>query len=175
MKKRFGVVALTIVSLFPIFRTAAWCGGVSAMGTVDDGTGLGVRGVRIQATDTSGNVVGSATTDAAGKYQIPGLMAGNTYDFQLVPGATGYEGGTATSPVFASGLPMDWEVSHDSEAVALADPPGTIFGADKATVATDVAGGIVVDAAGVLIGCWAAGWFCSGSGGGTQAIASPSF
>ncbi len=144
-----------------------WLGQASCaevVGMVKDLAGKPVQGVKIQAVDASGTVVGQALSGPKGTYAINGLVPAK-YVFKLDPLATGFKPGDGVAYLGVEGLTIDWTVSTD--AVALDDAtPGTGVVSTLAPLLTPgaipVVGGAVAGA--VLGGLGAAG---SLGGGGT--------
>jgi hypothetical protein len=135
------------------------------VGVVKNAAGQPVPGVKIQAIDESGTLIGQALSGPKGAYVIDGLKPGK-YVFKLDPQATGVQAGNGVAYLGADGLTVDWTVSPD--AMALDDATAGVGGAgssfaDSALTPANVAivGGTVGGA--VLGGLGAAGSLGGGS------------
>lgn len=85
-------------------------------------------GVLVLVKDSNGQVLGQATTDQNGNYQLNG-MNGGTVDLFLEPGTTGFKGGSGVLTLTDVGSKVDWQVSDAAAANAAQngtcdDPPG---------------------------------------------------
>ena len=167
LKTVFGVVLLCVIPRVAICA--------SVRGTVSDAKDHTVSGAEITLQSSAGKVFGRATSDLQGHYQISGLKP-DTYQFILNPLATGFKAGSGVSHLDSEGLTINWKVSTDARALALASPnttdqiAGDPFGYSPAEFASLVTLGLGVVAAGVIGGYGAAGGF---SGGSSKGRASP--
>lgn len=136
-------------------------------GTVSDISGTPIANVQLSARDNSGKSAGMALTDSRGKYRIGGLSPAN-YTCLLDPLASGFKGGDAVAALGHKGLTINWKVSADAPALALASEgtdeelAGDPFGFSAGEFAALVVAGTGLIAGGVLGGIAAAGGF-SGS------------
>jgi hypothetical protein len=156
----FGVLFLWLIP------GIGFCAGV--VGTVSDTQRRAVGGVEVTVQNPAGKVFGRATSDLQGHYQITGL-APDTYQYILNPLGSGFKGGTGVCYLGSKGITIDWKVSRDAPAFALASPgtadeiAGDPFGYSAAEFASLVTLGAGVVATGVVSGYGAAGGFSSGS------------
>jgi hypothetical protein len=114
-----------------------------------------IAGLPVTCKDSTGNVLGQATTDAEGKYVITGLPQG-TVDIFLEGGGTTYKPGSGVLNLTEASADVNWEVSPGSAALAaqngLCDPAGAAWTTGE-TVSAVVLGTAL--AAGVGITVWA--------------------
>lgn len=96
-------------------------------GVVSNPQGHSVAGLEVVAKNATGQVVGTATTEADGSYNISGLSSGR-YDFTLMPGSSGLQGQTVASNIGPDGLCLNWGTSTTAPAVATAQPGATCQG-----------------------------------------------
>jgi len=157
MKTRIGTL---------VFGLSLLLGGVSPAlcanltGVVTNLQGHPVSGIQIAVQNPAKQVLGKAITDTAGHYEISGLSP-NTYDYILNPVNTGYKGGTAVSYFGSKGLVVNWKVSDNRDALAMATPGG------NGLTGWEVASTVVLGAgvlAGIAVGAYgAAGGFSGNS------------
>jgi hypothetical protein len=161
--KRFSVLMAVAFGLS--FTTAAFSAEIG--GNVADQQGTPAPSITISAADSSGKTVGSGITDAKGAYSITNIAPGD-YKLSLKPGGANYRGETVVTHVGADGLTVDWKVSQNAPAIALAkegiqsagiDP----FGLSLGEFASAVVLGTGVVAGGVVGGYGAAGGFSASS------------
>lgn len=151
----------------------------SVGGTVSDTHGNPVGGVEISAQNSAGKAFGKARSDLHGHYEITGLMP-DAYQFVLTPLATGFRGGSGVSHLGTEATTIDWKVSADASALAMAGPgapdqiAGDPFGYTAGQFAALVAGATGVVAGGVVGGYAAAGGFGGGNSNGNTPIVSSS-
>lgn len=120
MKKSCSLLlALVLVAGMSAIALAA-----DVRGVVSNPQGHSVAGLEVVAKNASGQVVGTATTNADGSYNISGLSSGK-YDFSLMPGSSGLQGQTVASNVGPDGLCLNWGTSTTAPAVATAQPGST--------------------------------------------------
>ena len=139
------------------------------VGSVTDFAGRSVRGAVITAKDTADKVQSQAVTDVQGHYILSGLRPGQ-YRYFLNVKSLGFKNGAAVAPMGMGGLTIDWKVSSQNAAMAMAT--------DGVNTSTALAGdpfgltwpeflgvaAIPVVAGGVIGGYAAAGGFNGGSG-----------
>lgn len=139
--------------------------GADVVGTALDPEGNRVKGIKIAALGSTGQVAGEAVTNAGGDYRITNLEP-STHDFALDPAGTPFQPGTAVAFVGKEGMTINWRVSQTAEASA-AGAPGIAGGllSGHASVAPDALGLIMdgVGGAGALSGYAAGGGFGSAS------------
>jgi hypothetical protein len=126
--------------------------------------GTPVGGVTINALDSAGRVVGTATTDASGNYRMVGLPDG-TYILRLV-GGPGIMGEAVAVSLSGNFNIVDWTVSPKNPAIATAKSGFTCHDA-----------ALALGAAGVGIGTTIIGlavWGLVDGGGGHCCVASGS-
>jgi hypothetical protein len=100
----------------------ALCANLS--GVVTNLQGQPVSGMQVVVQNPAKQVLGKALTNASGHYEISGLSP-NTYDYILNPMNTGYKGGSAVSYCGSKGLIINWKVSNNHGALAMAEPVGS--------------------------------------------------
>ena len=158
MKKRIGMMVTGLSLLFGGLSPAL-CANLTGM--VSNLQGQPVSGMQIVVQNPAKQVIGKAITSASGHYEIGGLSP-NTYNYILNPMNTGYKGGSAVSYCGSKGLVVDWKVSKNHDALALAAP-----GANGVLPGWEVASTVVLGAAvaaGVAVGAYgAAGGFSGNS------------
>jgi len=126
----------------------------------------------------TGKILGGASTNLQGDYQIKGLSAG-TYDYVLDASGTSFRGGSTTSSLNDKGLRIDWKVSPTDLAVAvtgektdkrlIACAPSA---ASPGTVGAAAIGGAALVAGGVIGGYGAAGGFPGANSNGSNSSGS---
>jgi hypothetical protein len=100
--------------------TTGYCASVA--GTVVNSERKPVQGLRVNALDNTGTVLGGAVSGAKGEYTIQGLADG-TYRFALDTKMTIYQKGEpVVANVTAKGLTLNWIVSPTAPPIALAQP-----------------------------------------------------
>lgn len=144
-----------LVSLLAMAAASvALCADVT--GTVSDSNGTPVAKIQIRAQDNSGKSAGSAITDSHGRYLITGLSPG-PYTYLLDPGASGFKAGDAVAALGEKGLTINWKVSPDARALALASEgaddalAGDPFGLTASQFAALVVAGTRVIAGGIVV------------------------
>ncbi|HWO40391.1 MAG TPA: carboxypeptidase-like regulatory domain-containing protein [Candidatus Eisenbacteria bacterium] len=88
-------------------------------GHVIDNQGKPVSGVKISVRDRTGRVVGEAISGS--RYSIPNLQPGH-YQLTLDPLKAPYKGETVLASLPGEGLTVEWIVSANAPAVAMATP-----------------------------------------------------
>ncbi len=167
MKAAIFVVLIAAVILSAEVQPAS-CADVS--GTVTDSQGGAVADVRIAIKNMSNNALREARSKANGHYIVSGLGPG-IYTYTLDPLGTGFKGGDAVSYLGAKGLTIDWHLSANSSAIALAsEGTGTMLAGDPFGFTGEeytgiVAGSSVLIAGGVAGGLAASGEFSGSSSG----------
>jgi hypothetical protein len=78
-----------------------------------------VSGVIVEIKNSSGTVMGTATTDARGRYSISGLSPGTLELF--VDPSSGVQGGSGVLNLTGDSRRVNWQVSDASSAVATED------------------------------------------------------
>jgi hypothetical protein len=96
----------------------AWC--ASVVGAVADAQGHPVANVLIKVQNPAGKLISQATTDLKGQYKIAGLTPGK-YEYLLDPGTTGFKPGSAVSYLDTNGMTINWKLSPNASAIALAN------------------------------------------------------
>ncbi len=74
-------------------------------------------GVQVSCADSSGRVVGEATTNSAGRYCITGLTPGAYTCSTTPPAGGGLQGGSAAVSLPSQGLTDDWSLSPTGAAM----------------------------------------------------------
>jgi len=145
------------------------------VGAVVNLAGGPVSGAVITAKDSSGKLLGQALSNAQGHYELVGLAPGQ-YSYFLKVNQLGFKDGSAVAVLGTKGLTMDWKVSSQDPAVAMATEgisvetasAGDPFGLTWAQLAGLAA--IPVVAGGVIGGYAAAGGFNGASHPGSPAL-----
>jgi hypothetical protein len=159
----FGAAVLSLLAV----RQAS-CADV--VGVVTDTQGQGVANVRILVQNMTNNALHEARSKASGRYQVTGLGPG-VYKYTLDPAASGFKGGDAVSYLGSKGLTIDWQLSANGQAIALAsDHAGTVLAGDPygftdQEFTTIAAGSAAVVAGGVVGGLAISGEFSGSSSG----------
>lgn len=91
------------------------------VGTVANGNGQAVGGVKIQVQSSDGAVTQSATTEADGQYVISGLYPGQ-YFITLDSAGRGVQGQTVAGYLGENGLTVNWSVGSGVSPLASAQP-----------------------------------------------------
>ena len=89
------------------------------VGLVSDLAGSPISGAVVAAKDSSGKILRQALTNPQGHYEIVGLAPGQ-YGYFLQVSQLGFKDGSAVAALGAKGLTMDWKVSKQDPAVAMA-------------------------------------------------------
>jgi hypothetical protein len=139
------------------------------VGTVTDLAGTSISGAVITAKDTTGQVLGQSVANAQGHYNLSGLAPGH-YQYFLKVSPLGFKDGSAATVLGPDGLTIDWKVSNQNPAVAMATKgtststglAGDPFGYSPGEFASRVGLGVMGIAAGVVGGYGAAGGFNGG-------------
>jgi hypothetical protein len=97
----------------------ATCGDL--VGTVANGNGQAVQGVKVIVHSSDGQITEAATTDASGQYIISGLDSGQ-YLITLDPAGTGFQGQTVAGYLGEAGLTVNWSVASGTSPLASAQP-----------------------------------------------------
>lgn len=144
--------------------------GADVVGTALDPEGNRVKGIKIAALGSTGQVAGEAVTNAGGDYRITNLEP-STHDFALDPAGTPFQPGTAVAFVGKEGMTINWRVSQTAEASAVGAPgiAGGLLGG-HASVAPDALG-LIMDGVG---GAGALSGYAAGGGFGSDSPPSPS-
>ena len=134
--KRKSTMLLT--TMLAIGMTAAQAMSATVCGVAQNAQGAPVPGVGVTVKDASGKVLGQATTDSKGAYQVDNLGQG-TLDLFLAPGSAGVKGGSGVLNLNGASKTVNWQVSDASDATAsqggeCADPPGPLTTAEWASI-----------------------------------------
>lgn len=108
---------MLITTVLAIGLTAGQALSATVCGYAQNPQGAGVSGIGVQVKDSSGKVLGEATTGSKGEYQIDNLSEG-TLDLFLLPGASGVQGGSGVLNLAGPSRAVNWQVSDASGAVA---------------------------------------------------------
>jgi len=151
MKANWKIALMTVLSVAiatPAFA-AALCG------VARNAQNQPIAGVPVTVKDSSGNVLGQATTDADGKYVITGLPQG-TLDLFVETGGTPYKPGSGVLTLTEASADVNWEMSPTASALAaqsgVCDAAGAGWTAGE-TASVTVLG--IAGAAAVGITVWA--------------------
>ena len=148
------VLAALIVMVSGPWLALAQQGTSSIVGGVLNTQKNPVPGIKILAEDPSGKILGEAVTNAEGNYNLANLSLGQ-YQLTLDPLKFPFQGETVVASLGPQGLTVDWIVSENAKAIALATPgiePAGPF-ALGATSRAIIAGVIVSGGLGSMI--WA--------------------
>ena len=119
----FAAAALSIAGAPRVF-----CADV--VGLVADTHGRPIANARILVKTLANNALSEAHSNTNGQYQLTGLAPG-TYKYVLDLVASGFVGGDAVSYLGAKGLTINWHLSRNSPAIALArESTGTMLAGD---------------------------------------------
>jgi hypothetical protein len=134
--KRKATMLLT--TMLAISLTAGQAMSATVCGVAQNAQGTPVGGVGITIKDSSGKLLGQATTGSKGEYQIDNLGQG-TLDLFLDPGSAGVQGGSGVLNMAGESKMVNWQVSDASGAVAsqggtCADPAGALTPAEWASI-----------------------------------------
>jgi hypothetical protein len=170
---KFLVIFSSVLLLVAAGASKGSCAEV--VGSVTDLSGHPVSGAVITAKDSSGKLLAQALANPQGHYQLVGLAPGQ-YDYFLKVNQLGFKDGSAVAALSTKGLTMDWKVSNQDPAVAMATEglseetasAGDPFGLTWAQFAGLAA--IPVVAGGVIGGYAAAGGFNGPSHPGSPAL-----
>lgn len=125
-------------------------GAGSVAGTVTDSSGANIAGAQVRLFDSSGNLVGSQTTDDQGDYEFGGLGSG-TYRLEVtkagfqqyqVNGLSPSGGNQLTQDVTMRVGTVSESVEVSAPAVAAPMPPAKIMSRNYAGIGTGVGGGM---------------------------------
>jgi hypothetical protein len=151
MKANWKIALMTLLSV----AIAAPAFAAAVCGVARNAQNQPIAGLPVTCKDSTGNVLGQATTDAEGKYVITGLPQG-TVDIFLEGGGTTYKPGSGVLNLTEASADVNWEVSPGSAALAAqngsCDPAGAGWTTGE-TVSAVVLGTAL--AAGVGITVWA--------------------
>ena len=159
-----------------LFTLAASSSAFSAeiAGTVADLQGQPVKSVKLSILNGTGKNFASATPDSKGHYQITGLKEGH-YSYVLESHTAAFKGGQTSGYLGSKGLTLDWKLSPDVPATAVASAgvgtgvaAATTLGLSPGAFGAAVAGGSIAAVAGGVVGGYAA------AGGFNSSPASPS-
>jgi hypothetical protein len=151
MKANWKIALMTVLSV----AIAAPAFAAAVCGVARNAQNQPIAGLPVTCKDSSGNVLGQATTDADGRYVITGLPQG-TVDIFLEAGGTTYKPGSGVLNLTEASADVNWEVSPASAALAaqsgMCDAAGSGWtgGETAAVAALGIAG-----AAAVGITVWA--------------------
>jgi hypothetical protein len=151
MKANWKIALMTVLSV----AIAAPAFAAAVCGVARNAQNQPIAGLPVTCKDSTGNVLGQATTDAEGKYVITGLPQG-TVNIFLEGGGTTYKPGSGVLNLTEASADVNWEVSPASAALAaqngLCDAAGAPWTTGE-TVSAVVLGTAL--AAGVGITVWA--------------------
>ena len=141
-------------------------GGARLNGTITDPMGAAVVGARVRAFDANGSVVGEATADARGTYQLSSVPEGS---LRLEVESPGFNRGVITGVIASAGRANQQDVklqlgnvAQAVEVTASASPLGTSTSSVAMTSRTAGSGRMLGSGRGIGSG----GGIGSGSGGG---------
>jgi hypothetical protein len=166
MKKRISILVAGLSLLFGGLSPAL-CANLT--GVVTNLQGQPVSGMQIVVQNPAKQVLGKAITNASGHYEV-GSLSPNTYAYTLNPMNTGYKGGSAISYCGSKGLIINWKVSNNRGALAMAAPGGT-----GGLTGWEVASTVVLGAAvlgGAAVGAYGAAGGFSGNSNSTPSSSS---
>ena len=134
--KRKATMLLT--TMLAVSMAAGQAMSATVSGVAQNAQGAPVSGVGITAKDSSGKVLGQATTGSKGEYQIDNLGQG-TLDLFVDPGSAGIQGGSGVLNLAGDCKMVNWRVSDASSAVATQggpclDPSGALTPAEWAAI-----------------------------------------
>jgi hypothetical protein len=114
-------ILLLTVSAALLLMVFGLCNGSCAdvVGTVTDRAGKSVSGAVITAKDSAGKVLGQSVTNVQGHYDLSRLAPGQ-YGYFLNAGSLGFKDGSGVAWLGPGGLTIDWKVSNQNPAVAVA-------------------------------------------------------
>jgi Carboxypeptidase regulatory-like domain len=113
MKANWKIALMTVLSV----AIAAPAFAAAVCGVARNAQNQPIAGLPVTCKDSSGNVLGQATTDADGRYVITGLPQG-TVDIFLEAGGTTYKAGSGVLNLTEASADVNWEVSPASAALA---------------------------------------------------------
>lgn len=124
-------------------------------GVAQNAQGTPLSGATIVVKDSSGKVLGTATTGSKGEYVIDNVANG-PLDLFLNTGSPALKGGSGVMNLSGATQAVNWQVSNNANAIAsqggtCLDPPGALTGAEWAAIGVL---GLGVAAGGAAIG-WA--------------------
>jgi Carboxypeptidase regulatory-like domain len=108
------------------------------IGTVANGDGQAVQGVKIVAHSSDGRVTESAITDASGQYRMSDLIPGQ-YFITLDPSGANVEGQTVAGYLGQNGLTVNWSVASGLSPLASAQPGIHLASASSVSAVSAVA------------------------------------
>jgi len=129
---------MLLTTMLAISLTAGQAMSATVCGVAQNAQGAPVGGVGISVKDSSGKMLGQATTGSKGEYQIDNLGQG-TLNLFLDPGSAGVQGGSGVLNLAGDSKMVNWQVSDASGAVAsqggtCADPAGALTPAEWAAI-----------------------------------------
>jgi hypothetical protein len=136
--KRKATMLLT--TMLAISLAAGQAMSATVCGVAQNAQGAPVGGCTVTVKDSSGKVLGQATTGSNGEYEIGNLGQG-TLDLFLDPGSAGVRGGSGVLTLTDASQRVNWQVSDASGAVASQD--GTCHAAGALTPAEWAAIGVL--------------------------------
>jgi len=129
---------MLFTTMLAISMTAAQAMSATVCGVAQNAQGAPVSGVGITVKDSSGKILGQATTGSKGEYEVDNLGQG-TLDLFLDPGSAGVKGGSGVLNLDGSSKTVNWQVSDAADAAAsqggtCLDPPGPLTTAEWASI-----------------------------------------
>jgi hypothetical protein len=107
------------------------------VGTVANGNGQAVQGVKVIVHSSDGEITEAATTDASGQYIVSGLDPGQ-YLITLDPAGSGVQGQTVAGYLGEVGLTVNWSVESGTSPLASAQPGIRLTSASSVNAASAV-------------------------------------
>jgi hypothetical protein len=106
-----------VTTILAIGLTAGQAMSATVCGVVDNSQGQPISGCPVTVKDSSGKILGQATTGSDGEYEISNLGQG-TLDLFLDPCSSGAQGGSGVLDMTGDSQKVDWQVPGTSAAVA---------------------------------------------------------